>query len=162
VTISVAPERRKDMIRKAGILVAGAALLVISAGCGKAPPPPIVEVEGIVRLDGRPLKKVEVRFVPTIDQGGEYVATGVTNDAGEFKLTCKGQPGACACENRVLVMEAELPGHLKSESAQVDLARYFRSLGGRPLPPQYGNLAESPITVNVRADQKEYNIDLTR
>jgi len=150
------------MVRDTRVVLAGAALAALLSGCGKAPPPPIVEAGGVVRLDGKPLRRAEVRFVPLIDHGAEYVATAVTDDAGRFRLTCKGQPGACAGENRVVVMEAELPARLKGEEAQAELARYLRALGGRPLPQRYANLAESPLTANVTAEQKEYNMDLKR
>jgi hypothetical protein len=150
------------MGRNPRVAVAGAIVVAVAAGCGKAPPPPIVEVQGVIRLDGKPLKKAEVRFVPLIDFGPEYVATGVTDEAGRFKLTCKGSAGACACENRVLVMEADIPAHLQGENAQVELARYFQALGSRPVPPKYGNLADSPLTANVSAGQKEYHFELTR
>jgi hypothetical protein len=143
-----------------GIAVAAVAA-VLFAGCGKTPPPPIVEVEGVIRLDGKALNRAEVRFIPLIAFGPDYVAVGVTDAAGRFKLTCKGQPGACAGTNRVLVMESELPSELKSEEAQAELAKYFRSLGGRPLPPRYANLAESPLTADVTEGRREYNFDLT-
>jgi hypothetical protein len=150
------------MVRKVVIAAAGAALAVLAAGCGKAPPPPIVPVEGIVRLDGKPLNNAAVRFIPQIEYGPEYIATGVTDAEGRFRLTCKGKPGACACENRVVVMEADIPPKLQGENAQAELAKYLQSLGGRPIPPRYGNLVESPLSASVKADQKEYAFDLTR
>lgn len=135
--------------------------VVLFGGCGKAPPPPIVVADGIVRLDGRPLNNVEVRFIPSIDYGAECVAKGVTDKAGRFTLTCKGQPGACACENRVVIVEAALPSRLKGENAQAELARYLQTLGGRPLPQKYANLADNPLVINVTADQQEYPIEMT-
>jgi hypothetical protein len=149
------------MVRNAWPAVFGAAVVASLGGCGKALPP-LVEAGGVVRLHGKPLRKVQVRFIPLIDYGPEYIATGVTDDAGRFQLTCKGRPGACAGENRVLVVEADLPDQLKGEDAQVELARYFRGLGGRPLPEKYGNLMQSPLVVDVKAGQKEYQFDLTR
>ena len=149
------------MARNARVVLVGAVLAALGAGC-KAAPPPIVAVEGVVRLDGRPLNKATVRFIPLIDYGPEYVGVGVTDEAGHFKLTCKGQPGACAGENLVLVMESDIPPQLQSENAQAELARYFQSLGGRPLPPRYANLAESPLKADVKAGQKEYDFDLAR
>jgi hypothetical protein len=146
------------MTRKAGVVV----LAALVVGCGKAPPPQIVEVEGVVRLDGKPLKRAEVRFIPVVDYGPEYLATGVTDDEGRFRLTCNGRPGACAGENQVLVMESELPNELKSETAQAELARYLQKLGGRPLPQRYANLAESPLTANVTVDRKDYSFNLNR
>jgi hypothetical protein len=145
---------RKEML--------GAALVAVLAGCGKPPPPQIVEVEGVVRLDGKPLKKAVVRFVPVADDASEYMASGETDEQGRFRLTCKGQAGACAGENRVLVMEGDIPRRLQGEDAQAELHKYLRSLGERPIPAKYGNLAESPLTANVKADQKVYTFDLKR
>ena len=130
------------------------------ASCGKPAPPPIVEAGGLVRLDGKPLKKAAVRFVPTTEYGAEYYAVGVTDDDGHFQLTCHGQPGACACENRVLVTESDIPAKLQGEDAQLELQKYLRSLGPRP-PQKYANLTTSPLTVTVTADRKVYNLDLT-
>jgi hypothetical protein len=150
------------MARITLVTVAGAVLLTAEFGCGKAPPPPILEVEGVVTLDGKPLKKAQVRFIPQIEFGPEYVASGVTDDLGQFTLLCKGQPGACAGENFVLVSEADIPARLQSETAQAELAKYFQSLGGRPLPRRYANLADSPLTVTVNAGQKKYDFKLTK
>lgn len=141
-----------------------AACVVVSllAGCGKAPPPPIVAVEGVVRLDGKPLNKAQVRFIPMIDYGAEYVATAVTDETGHFTLICNGRPGACACENRVLVVESDIPKELQGENAQLELARYFRSLGGRPIPEKYADLTQSPLSITVTPDHGPYTLDLVR
>jgi hypothetical protein len=134
---------------------------LLSSGCGKSPPA-IVPAQGIVLVEGVPLPSVKVRFIPKIDNGGEYIAQGVTDKTGRFTLTCKGQPGACAGENLVTVCEADIPSHLKSENAQAELAAYMRSLAGRPLPEQYTNLADNPLTVTVTSDQEEYKLNLER
>jgi hypothetical protein len=149
------------MVRTTRRAVASAAMLAVAAGCQRELPP-IVPAEGVVRLDGKPLSKAQVRFIPLIDHGPEYVATGVTDAAGRFQLTCNGQAGACAGENRVLVMEADIPARLQGEEAQLELAKYRKTLANRPIPPRYENLAESPLTANVTADQKEYPFDLAR
>jgi hypothetical protein len=151
------------MVPKARLVVTGIAVMAaLAAGCAKAPPPLIADVEGVVLLNGKPLNKAEIRFIPPIGYGPEYVATGVTDAKGRFKLSCMGQAGACAGENLVLVVESDIPPALLGENAQVELAKYFQSLGGRPIPPRYGNLTESPLTANVTADQKEYIFELTR
>jgi hypothetical protein len=135
--------------------------VLLPVGCQKTPPP-IVAAEGVIRLDGKPLNKAQVRFIPVDGYGLDYMAAGVTDEAGRFQLACKGKPGACACENRVIVMEADIPPQLQSESAQTDLAKYLGSLGGRPIPPRYQNLADSPLSVTVTAGRTEYDFDLTR
>ena len=150
------------MVRSARAAVAAAGLAaLLAAGCGKTPPP-IVPAQGVITLDGRPLNKVEVRFVPVEGYGGEYIAVGVTDEAGRFQLTCNGKPGACACQNRVVVIDTDPPPRLQGENAQAELAQYLQSLGGRPIPPKYGSLAESPLEAAVTAGRTEYDFDLTR
>lgn len=139
-----------------------AAVAALLAGCGKAPPPPIVPVEGVVRLDGKPLPNAQVRFIPQIDHGPEFVATGVTDKDGKFQLTCNGKPGACACEHMVLIAEAELPDRLLSEKAQGELAKYKAGLVNRPIPPKFGTLAETPLRVTPSGDKPTYDLELTR
>lgn len=132
--------------------------------CSKSPPP-IVLVEGRVTLNGQPLAKAEVRFHPAIDYvDGAYIAVGETDENGRFKLTCNGQAGACACENLVTVGEAALPDGLRgqSASAQQKASAYLNALKNRPIPAQYGNLAQSPLKITVSADKTEYLIELTR
>jgi hypothetical protein len=143
------------------LLTAGVLVAVWTVGCGKKPPP-IVEVEGRVTLRGQPLPKAEVRFYPMTGFGGEYIAVGETDEEGRFKLSCLGQPGACACENRVTVTEAPVPAEMRglSGEAQARVARYRAGLKNRPIPDRYANLAQSPLKVTVTADKKEYNIEL--
>jgi hypothetical protein len=141
----------------------GCALVAaLAVGCGKSPPPPIVPVSGVVMLNGQPLPKAQVRFVPMIDHGPEYTAVGETDDAGRFRLKCNGRDGACACEHTVVISEGEIPANLLGENAQLELAKHMKSLANRPLPPKYGNLAESGLQATVTADKSEYNFELTR
>ena len=149
--------------RRRLFLVPGLIASIFLAGCGKAPPPPIVEAEGIVLLDGVPLNHVAVRFVPSIPEDAlEYTAVGVTEKDGRFKLTCKGEPGACVGENRVLIMEPDLPRELMGEDAQPALVKYLQSLGNRPLPRQYANFANNPLVVVVDPQTKSYKLELKR
>jgi hypothetical protein len=141
--------------------ILGAVVIALGSGCGKAPPA-IVPVAGVIRLDGRPLKKVAVRFIPKTDHGPEYIAIGVTDESGRYTLTCKGKPGACAGENHVLVTEAELPSLPRDERGHPKVAAYFESLGGRPLPEMYAKLVDSPLSADVRAGRAEYDFDLKR
>jgi hypothetical protein len=140
------------------LTVASAGLAALIAGC-KEPPPPIVAVEGIVLLDGKPLKNAQVRFIPQIEHGPEFIATAVTDGGGRFKLMCNGQHGACAGENYVVIDDGPIPAKLLNEDAQLELQAYLRSLGGRP-PLKYGNLADTPLTALVSEEQKVFVFDL--
>jgi hypothetical protein len=148
------------MIRQlhaAVVLVAAASL----AGCGPAPPA-IVRAEGIVLLDGRPLPKAKVRFIPVIERPNRYSAQATTDDDGRFVLECNGAPGAYAGENIVLVGEDDIPTRLTPEGARAELQAYLRTLKNRPIPAEYGDTANSPLTVNVTAERQEYKIELKR
>jgi hypothetical protein len=133
-----------------------------SGGGGKAPPPPIVPASGVVLLNGAPLPHASVRFIPNIKFGAQYIATGVTDEQGNYALQCNGQPGACATENTVTVTEADLPSHLKGESSQGELAIYLRSLQNRPIPRLYASAVSSPLRFTVTDEQSQYNIELKR
>jgi hypothetical protein len=141
---------------------ATAALAVALTSC-TAKPPPVVPVEGVVLLDGAPLPKVKVLFFPQakFDGASDYVATGVTDDQGRFKLTCHGKDGACACENIVAVMD-EIPEELTVTSARQRYYEYMASLKNRPVPEKLLSAATSPARVTVTADQKEYKIEFQR
>ncbi len=140
----------------------GAVFIALMLGCGTKPMPPIVPAEGFLRLDGKPLNKAAVRFIPTIDDGSDYIASGVTDESGHFQLTCKGKPGACACTNQVVVMETDFPPELRGDKGHPYQAQYRQSLGGRPLPSQYASLVDSPLTADVKAGQTEYDFELKR
>jgi hypothetical protein len=140
------------------------AIALAPAGCGQ-PAPPIVPVEGVVLLDGKPLPNAQVQFVPMIHGfGAEYIAVGTTDGQGRFKLTCNGQDGACACENRVTVAEVPLPEEFRgqSEKAQAAAARFYAAMTNRPIPPKYGNLAQSDLKVEVKKGRTECRLELKR
>lgn len=138
------------------------ALALVVGGCGKAPPPPIVSAQGVVLLNGVPLPQAQVRFIPQIGYGAEYIANGVTDEAGRFTLLCNGQPGVCATENIVIVTEADIPARLQGENAQRELAVYLRSLKNRPIPQNYATPVNTPLRVTVSEGQPDIKLELKR
>ena len=149
-------------------ITTGAAALVAAAlalpGCSKSPPP-IVAAGGVVLLNGQPLPNAQVQFIPMIQGfGAEYIAVGVTDEKGRFTLTCNGQPGACACENRVTVTDAPPPEKTRglSDSAQTEMTRYYAGLKNRPIPPDYGSVAKTSIVIKVTPGQSDYTLELKR
>jgi hypothetical protein len=144
-------------------LVASVAALTL-CGCSKGPPP-IVPVEGVVLLNNQPLSNVRVRFAPALQgEGGDYLAEGITDENGRFELTCKGKPGACACENRVMVIEGPMSakGRGMSATAQAEAAKYLAGLKNRPIPAAYATASKTPLSVTVTAGQTEYKLELKR
>ncbi|WP_020470007.1 transthyretin-like family protein [Zavarzinella formosa] len=140
------------------------ALLTLVGGCSNSPPA-IVPAEGTVTLNGKPLAGAEVRFVPMIQGfGGEYIASAITDESGHFELKVLGQSGACAVENKITVSEGPMPDDARgmSAAAQMKANKFMAGLKNRPIPPAYGNLAQSPLTMTVTPDRKEYNLQLNR
>ena len=75
------------------------ALLTLALGCGG---PTLVPVSGTVTLDEKPLAGVYLTFEP-VQGAGELVSTGVTNEAGEYTLSCGDEPGAVPGIHRIIL-----------------------------------------------------------
>ncbi len=80
---------------RVGILL----IAVLMAGCGSRGPK-LGAVKGRVTMDGQPLSKVIVTFVPA---SGGISSSGVTNEQGEYELACPLGRGAVIGQHRVYV-----------------------------------------------------------
>jgi hypothetical protein len=147
-------------------LVTGIIVLIGASGCGKRQPPTIVEVQGIALLNGNPLPNAEIVFMPQLEHfGAEYNSTAVTDADGRFTLICAkdNKPGAAVGKHKVLVAEhtpAEFRG--MSRESQEGYAKHLSSLRNRPIPEAYGQLLKTPLEVEVKSNQKEYTLNLSR
>jgi hypothetical protein len=136
-----------------------AILAAAAAGCSKAPPP-IVPVTGVVTLDGKPLPFAIVKFYPQSDNlDAEYIGSAVTDKDGRYTLMTKGQPGGCACINKVTVDEAPPPDDARSPGK---FEAYKKTLANRPIPKKYANTSGDHINITVTAGTSEYPIELAR
>jgi len=82
--------------------------LLVLSGCSRGPN--LVEVEGALKLRGKPLAGVMVCFVPDAEAGTPGPrSTGWTDEKGHYRLTCDKpyQPGAVEDKHRVLVLDPE-------------------------------------------------------
>jgi hypothetical protein len=129
------------------MLVVGFALLGV--GCGKkvAPPPPLGLVTGIVTLDGQPLSKASVSFVPTGPQG--HGAHGFTDEAGRYEVTYDADhAGAVVGSHRVEIRTG-------GEGYDKD-GNFFESK--ERLPAKYHS--QSRLTAEVVAGPNDINFEL--
>jgi hypothetical protein len=148
-------------------LIAVTGLLCLLAGGCTPTPPPLTDAEGIVTLNGEPLPYARVVFAPELDRfGAEMNSVGITDEKGQFKLTCmfKSEPGAVVASHKVMITEGPPPAETRgpSQEAQERLTRYQAGLKNRPIPQIYATYSSTPITIEVKADQKSYTIQLTR
>ncbi len=122
---------------------------LLAVGCGKpvAPPPPLGVVAGSVTLDGQPLPKASLSFVPTGTQG--HGSNAVTNEAGRYELTYDGShAGAVIGSHRV---------EIRTGGEGYDKDGNFFETKER-LPGKYH--AETKLTAEVAAGPNEINFDL--
>ncbi len=141
------------------------ALSLTTTGCGKIVPA-VTEVEGTLLLGNKPLPNALVEFQPEIEVGPEWISTGITDKDGKFTLTLEQKqiPGAAVCKHRIVVKDAPGPEGSRgmSKAAQEKMAEYKNSLQNRPIPPVYSTAGSTTAKIEVKADQHDYKIELTR
>jgi hypothetical protein len=129
-------------------LTHSAVLSVFLAGCG-GPAFEYAQVEGKLTLNKKLLAGAMVRFYPISDRKEQLpVATGFTDEAGLYFLTCRDkQPGALVGPNRVVV---SWPSRDLREAGR----------GGQPLPPpsaqiplHYTVASDTPLKVDVKGGE---------
>jgi hypothetical protein len=136
------------------VAVAGT-VLAAATGCGGKDRP--VPVRGRVTLDGQPLSKATVQFIPASGQGS--VASGLSDADGNFRLsTFKTDDGALPGDYKVTVTVQEIP----KEVAQADVRKAnpkvevmkAQKAGRRkppnsPIPQPYREAARTPLREHV-------------
>ena len=148
------------MIRTTFGAAAGLAAALVLTGC-TSKPPAIVPAEGMVVRNNQPVPHAFVQFVPMIKGfGAEYIASATTDENGRYKLECNGQPGACACETRVTVMDGAVPDKLRGNQKEESI--FLSKLKNRPIPSSYASVANTPLVINVTANQTEYVLDVSK
>ena len=124
-------------------------LIMLTAGCGKpaAELPPLGMVSGVVTLNGEPLPKASLFFVPVGAEG--RASNAVTDEAGRYELQYDGNhAGALIGSHRV---EIRTGGE-----GYDDEGNFFENK--ERLPPQYH--AQSRLTAEVAEGSNEINFDL--
>src|SRR5437870_3164880 len=100
------PRGRRSMTRRRRCNWLGLPLLGVlgAVGCGG---PHMIDVQGTVTLNGKPIHNVQVEFLPDPEQGTHGPRSeGVTDQEGRFLLTCdNGRTGAVPGTHRVLVTD---------------------------------------------------------
>ena len=135
-------------------------------GCGSGIPE-IVPVSGTITVNGKkPYERVLVKFYQ-LQSGldGNTVASGVTDENGNYTLMLPGKdtPGACACECAVTITEGPMPDEIrKSGNDQITATLYLDSLKKkfRPIPIPYTRMGDTPLQVKVESGVETYDFDV--
>jgi len=123
---------------------AGLLVCVVTAGCGDKPDlPPTARVSGLVMIDGQPLARGIVQFVPDTAQGTEGPSgVGYVDEEGRYEISTAGVRGA-------------IVGHHKiSVKAEADYDETQISMGPSLIPRRYNNPDASGLTAEVKEGEK--------
>ncbi|MBI1901921.1 MAG: hypothetical protein HYS13_12525 [Planctomycetia bacterium] len=125
-------------------------------GCGNAPE--MASVEGTLKLDGKPLDKIQVEFWPESDGPRSM---GVTDDKGHFVLTSDDgkTPGAAVGSHKVVLRDVGVLGDkfLGRAGEDVDMTE-----GRTPrLSSDYGDSQKTPLTKEVTSGKCVIELNLT-
>lgn len=139
-------------------------LLISTTGCGPGVPP-IAEVTGKVTIDGDPLPHAKVEFYPMHDGlDGNYMASGVTDEQGNYALAHKGgsTPGVTACLCKVTISEGPVPDNIRAmgQAGAAKLKSFRKKLKNRPIPSSYGTLGTTTLEVTVDKDDPVNDFEL--
>jgi hypothetical protein len=140
-------------VTRAIIVLSLAALLT---GCGG---PSLVEVEGMVTLNGKPLDNVRVEFLPDPEkQTTGPRSTGVTDAQGRFKLICENQKsGAVIGTHRVLITDLKQWEGLTARREDAD-----KQLKPSRIPARYTDVRNTPFRlVEVKTGGPPVNLAVT-
>ncbi len=122
--------------------------------CGCGPKYRVTPVVGVVKLDGKPLAGVEVRFAPDMppDALSFPFSRAVTDGSGHYELLCDNKESGAVAGKHIVVVRR--PNLRPPPGAPVP------PVAGPPVPPIYQVFANSPLQIEVKVDQKEYNLEL--
>jgi len=151
------------MIQKSCCWLGWSALLLATAsGCGKRPVFNDL-VEGIIKLDGKPLGNVHVQFVPNEPDVKVPSSTAVTDEHGHYWLVREnGEPGAFVGKHLVVIMRGREAVRALGEKADVPEggASAKAKKDRRPIPAAYTMASQTPLKIEVKPDQHTYDLEL--
>jgi hypothetical protein len=124
-------------------------LILLLPGCNRAPAGPLVPVEGIVSLDGKPLGAADVMFIPQGETPGQ-AAVARTGADGKFELLSadRKQKGTAVGNYQVIVSKKVKPDgtdYVPDPNAGEFDTGGFREL----LPAAYTDQTQTPLTADV-------------
>jgi hypothetical protein len=128
-----------------------------------------VRVEGVVTLDGKPVERAVVEFIPQRGRGARE-ANALTRGDGTFEMeTLRPGDGVWPGDYKILVTKKELPPEPPPSRSAAGMAprpeRFLRENPGGPsrasrekmknvLPARYGDATRTPLRCRVPPDGK--------
>ena len=127
-----------------------AVTIVAVSGCSGVKIPPLGQVGGIVTLDGQPLTKGQVQFLPDSSKGTKgRMAVGIIGTDGRFSLTAfKPGDGALVGFHKVVIIcEEDMPTFDPNPKVGLQPPKSL-------IPIRYTNEKTSGLTAEVKSAAK--------
>jgi hypothetical protein len=143
-----------SLVLRAATIAPGVLLPLLAAGC--SPASVLNEnVQGTLKMDGKPVANVRVEFWPQL--GAEHRApssAGVTDEKGAYRLTCEnGKPGAVIARHKVVLLQGRAAA-TPDEKADDTAPRK----SGPAIPVAYTIASQTPLEVNVKTGESTYDL----
>jgi hypothetical protein len=113
--------------------------LAILAVCGCGSSTQYGEVEGVVTVDGKPLSKAEVRFMPEPDGGSNVRAVGYTDASGRYSLKLDGGKPGIATGNYVVCVIDVMAKRPQSKQGKTQVVTQPR------VAFEFGDTSQTPL-----------------
>jgi hypothetical protein len=131
------------------VLLAAASLLSLFAGCSN-----LVNVQGEVTLDGKPLPNAKIMLMP---KGGGRPAEGTSDAAGKFRLTTNKPFDGIAPGEYIVTVTARTIAY----EAKPGTEQGFIEKPTWHAPEKYSLPAQSGLVATVVAGKKELKLELS-
>lgn len=135
------------------MLIACVALVACGGGSKLA------EVEGVVKIDGKPAEKIRVEFTP---EGEGPRSNGLTNAEGKFTLATENDsgPGAAVGSHKVTLLDLEVVGGGKIVGRAAEDTDISQGKKSR-IDKKYNAMHTSGLSKQVEAGKKnEFEFDV--
>jgi hypothetical protein len=137
---------------RAALAMAG--VFAVLAGCDSGPN--LIDVQGTIKVAGKPIDKIHVEFWP---EGNGPRSIGITDAQGKFTLTSDDgtQKGALLGTHKVVLRDVGILSDKFIGRAAEDLDL---TEGRKPrIADLYGDPLKSPLKVEVTADKKPIELE---
>jgi len=140
-------------------------VLTMLSGCGRHAPQ--ATVEGTLRLDGRPLDRCLVTFLPNPGQEGKPLrSTGLTDRQGSYRLCFDNQEeGAAIGWHRVTIEDLSVSTGVRRRDhgtvdEEVEETTSRPSLRRSRVPERYTSATDTPLLKEVKAGHQVIDLEI--
>lgn len=126
-----------------------AGMLLVVVGCGESAGPERVAVQGVISVDGTPLRNGAITFVPTEGTGGPKASAKIVHGSYELEAS----RGPVVGTHRVEIRAEQELGFALDDPEDFD-KHALETLPPNPIPPQFNQ--DSVLTFEAKSGIKNH------